>query len=144
MVLADGLAPSVTRWAEGQERRILREGSPLDSASLEFARSLGIREPETVRVLRIGRIPLPVPEFWVRLGRRLGLPIFSPGGMALGRGIYLLHGQDHSLRHELVHVAQYERLGGISRFMRLYLRECLEDGYAAAGLEREACLRSVL
>lgn len=142
MTLVDGLAPSVTRWAEEQERRILVDGDPLDARSLEFARSLGIRHGEEVRVLRLRRVPLPVPAFFVDLAAWWGLPVFAPGGMALGRGIHLLHGQEWSLPHELVHVAQYERLGGIGAFMRAYLLQCLTVGYAAAELEQEARSRS--
>jgi len=78
----------------------------------------------------------------MRLGRKCGLPVFAPGGMALGRGIYLLPRQMASLRHELVHVAQYERLGGIRPFMKRYLAECLMEGYLSAPLEVEARAKS--
>lgn len=142
MTLVDGLAPSVTRWAEDQQRRILRDGTALDERSSEFARSLRIPHPERIRVLRMERIPLPVPSFLVDLAARCGMPVFAPGGMALGRGIYLLPGQEASLRHELVHVAQYARLGGIQAFMRAYLLQCLTVGYAEADLEEEARERS--
>ncbi len=142
MTLVDGLAPSVTRWAEDQQRRILRDGAPLGPREMEFARSLGIVHAGEVRVLRVERIPLPVPAWCMRLARKCGLPVFAPGGMALGRGIYLLHGQEWSLPHELVHVEQYGRLGGIGAFMRTYLLQCLTEGYADAELEREARLRS--
>jgi hypothetical protein len=40
--------------------------------------------------------------------------------------------------HELVHVAQYERSGGILPFLRRYLFECLTVGYSASPLELEA------
>jgi hypothetical protein len=40
--------------------------------------------------------------------------------------------------HELAHVAQYERLGGILSFLRKYLFECLTMGYVASPLELEA------
>ena len=40
--------------------------------------------------------------------------------------------------HELAHVAQYERLGGILPFLRRYLFECLIAGYSVALLEQEA------
>ena len=62
----------------------------------------------------------------------------EPGGMALGKGIYILEGHSRVLRHELVHVAQYQQLGGIGPFMRRYLVECLTHGYADAPLEVEA------
>jgi len=42
------------------------------------------------------------------------------------------------IAHELVHSAQYERLGGILPFLRQYLVECLTIGYANAPMELEA------
>lgn len=120
----------------------MRNGELLDPSNLQFARELGIQHAKEVRVMRVSRIPLPVPAWLLGTAARWRLPVFAPGGMALGQGIYLLHGQDHSLPHELVHVAQYERLGGIGAFMRCYLYECLTCGYAKADLEREARLRS--
>ena len=42
------------------------------------------------------------------------------------------------MAHELVHVMQYERLGGVRPFLRAYVYECLRFGYAAAPLELEA------
>ena len=79
-----------------------------------------------------------VPRWLLDLGRRLGFPFFAPGGMALGRGIYLLPGNRASLRHELVHVMQYQRAGGIGRFMHRYLVECMTAGYLESELETEA------
>ena len=40
--------------------------------------------------------------------------------------------------HELAHVTQYDRLGGILPFLRKYLFECLTMGYESAPLELEA------
>lgn len=105
---------------------------------MEFARSIGIQHTDKIRVRKIRPIPVPGPLWLLHLGRRCGLPVFQPGGMALGYGIFMLRENDHVLRHELVHVAQYERLGGIFPFMRQYLFECLRYGYAHAPLECEA------
>ncbi len=138
LTLASGIAPATARWAADQERRILAEGKPLGAEALAFARELEIRNPEEVRVLEVRPIPLPAPRPMVRLAGRWGLPFFEPAGMALGRGIYLLDTESRLLRHELVHVAQYQRLGGIEPFMRRYLVECLIHGYADAPLEVEA------
>lgn len=140
--LADGLAPALTRWAGAQERRIIAEGRCLPADLRAFAARLGIERPEELRCLEIEPIPLPLPQVWVKCCQRLGLPVFAPGGMALGRGIFLLPGQMKSLRHELVHVLQYQRLGGIRPFLKRYLMECLETGYADASLEQEARNRS--
>jgi hypothetical protein len=62
-------------------------------------------------------------------------------GLTLRYGILVRHDwwRDRRLvAHELAHVAQYERLGGIAPFLRVYLRECLIEGYPAGALEQEA------
>jgi hypothetical protein len=60
--------------------------------------------------------------------------------MALGHGIFVRADQYERrdlLIHELVHTAQYERLG-FRRFLRQYLRECFSEGYPCGALETEA------
>ena len=138
LTLASGIAPATARWAADQERHILAEGQPLNHEALAFALELEITEPESIRVLEVKSVPLPAPRPLVKLATRWGIPVFEPAGMALGRGIYLLDGHSRILRHELVHVAQYERLGGIEPFMRHYLTECLVHGYLDSPLEVEA------
>lgn len=138
LTLVSGVAPATARWAQGQERRILAEGKPLEGEALEFARKLEIEDPEGVRVLEVNLVPMPVPQPVVRLAQKCGLPVMNPAGMTLGRGIYILPGCDWVVPHELVHVEQYQRLGGIEPFMKLYIRECLVHGYFAAPLEVEA------
>jgi hypothetical protein len=138
LTLASGIAPATARWAQAQERRILKEGVPLAAEGMAMAAELKIERPEEVRVLEVKPIPLPVPRPLVRLASRWGLPLFEPGGMALGKGIYILEGNSRVLRHELVHVAQYQQMGGIEPFMHRYLVECLTHGYEDAPLEVEA------
>lgn len=142
LTLAAGVAPATARWAQEQERRILAEGAPLSEEALEFARKLEIEEPEGIRVLEVNVVPMPVPQAVVRLAQKWGLPVVSPAGMTLGRGIYIVPGYQSVIPHELVHVEQYQRLGGIEPFMKVYLRECLVHGYFAAPLEVEARERS--
>ncbi len=65
----------------------------------------------------------------------------NTAGLTLHYGIYIrgdCHGNRELLVHELVHVAQYERLGGIKPFLQRYLDECLKYGYPQAPLEQEA------
>ena len=138
LTLASGIAPATARWAADQERHILAEGKPLNHEALAFAHELEINAPESIRVLEVKCVPLPAPRPLVKLATRWGIPVFEPAGMALGRGIYLLDGHSRILRHELVHVAQYQRLGGIEPFMRQYLTECLVHGYLDSPLEVEA------
>jgi hypothetical protein len=62
-------------------------------------------------------------------------------GLTLNHGIFIRadHWRDRRLvAHELVHVAQYERFGGIRPFLKAYFRECLVPGYPLGSLEQEA------
>jgi hypothetical protein len=61
--------------------------------------------------------------------------------MTLRYGIFVRSdcwGDRRLLVHELVHVAQYERLGGFRAFLRQYLQECITPGYPFGELEQEA------
>jgi len=142
LTLASGVAPAISRWAQVQERRILAEGVPLKEEHRAFAAELKIAQPEDVRVLEVEKVPLPVPDSLVRIARGFGFRIITPAGMTLGRGIYVLKGNWGVMRHELVHVEQYQELGGIAPFMRRYLLECLAHGYEDAPLEVDAEKRS--
>ncbi len=143
LTLASGIAPAASRWATEQERHILKKGQPLAGEALAFANDLAITRPEEIRVLEVKSVPLPAPRPLVKLAARWGLPVFEPAGMALGRGIYLLNSNSRLLRHELVHVAQYQRLGGIEPFLRRYLTECLIHGYLGSPLEAEARAKEI-
>jgi len=89
----------------------------------------------------VGEVPPmhPVLRFF---GRQLGLCSPLTRGMSLRYCIFI-HLDSQVERdlvvHELAHTWQYERLGGISRFMKLYLYECLvTPGYPFGPLEQEA------
>ncbi|MDB6079621.1 MAG: hypothetical protein JWO82_3368 [Akkermansiaceae bacterium] len=138
LTLATGLVPAVSRWAATQEKRILAEGQPLPAELLPFAAGLGIAHPEEIRYLAVSPIPSPAPRFVFDAARKWGFPVVLPAGMTLGRGIYILPGHEFVLRHEIVHVQQYQRLGGIAPFMSEYLLQCLTRGYHDAPLEHEA------
>ena len=114
-------------------------------AELAFAINLGIQETESIRVLAVRRIPLPLPNFLLRLAERWQLGCPDPAGMALGRGIYAVETWSENfalISHELVHVLQYQRMGGQWAFLRQYLWECAYHGYEASPMEVEARERS--
>ena len=107
---------------------------------LEDAVRVGVQEPERVRLSFVQTVPPRLPRFLRKLAARFGLGPATTAGMALGHGIFVRADQAHRrdlLVHELVHTAQYERLG-FRRFLRQYLRECLADGYPLGKLEAEA------
>jgi hypothetical protein len=133
--------PFAAAWVRFREREALATGIPLDAVQLSDARAVGIREPEKVRLLRVPAIhvfrhPLLAPISW------LTRKVFGrTAGITLGHGILIrtdCWGERRLVIHELTHVAQYERLGGIGPFLRRYFRECLLEGYPNGELEREA------
>jgi hypothetical protein len=139
-VVAMLLLPFVHLWAKRHERGILRHGSRLSMQQLEDAARVGVQEADRVRVVVVQTVPPRLPRFLRKLAARCGLGPATTAGMALGHGIYVRadqYGRRELLVHELVHTAQYERLG-FGRFLRQYLRECFADGYPAGKLEAEA------
>jgi hypothetical protein len=137
----DKLLPLAVKWATAVEARILQEGIPLTQESLADARAIGLREPERVRLLALARVPMP--DNLTLKAAAAAIQFLTPAtrGLTLRYGIFIrqdIWGDRRLVAHELVHTAQYERLGGIEPFLRQYLLECLQVGYPAAPLEQEA------
>jgi hypothetical protein len=139
------LLPLAVAWAEEQERRILAKGFHLTAAQRSDARALGVAHPERVRLLPV--IAISRPENPVLRAAAERAQIINPftRGLTLRYGIYLRadEASDRALlAHELVHVSQYERMGGFLPFLRQYIYECLTVGYMASAQEQEAIQRS--
>jgi hypothetical protein len=131
-------------WARSQEAVALRTGQPLPAEALADAASLGVHRPEHVRVAFVESVPAPADQDLAAAASAAGLDNPHTRGLALGYGVFLrrdCQGDRQLLAHELVHVSQYERLGGIPGFLRRYLWECVQLGYDAAPLEVEAVRR---
>jgi hypothetical protein len=131
-------------WIVRHERIIRSRGRPLNDDELAFTRSLGIAAPERVRILALPRIPAPLGGLIAPLENLCGFSLSRSAGVTLGHAIYLAQAEESPalVRHELVHVHQYERLGGPLPFIRRYFYECLVFSYWDAPLEREAVARS--
>jgi len=124
------LLPLAVTWATEQEEEIVRDGVSLSAEEIADAHAIGVKEPNRVRLLRIETIPRPLqPQLSAACDV---IDFLTPATRGLTLGYRLL------VVHELAHVAQYERLGGILPFLRRYLYECLTVGYSAASLEQEA------
>ena len=140
-LLVKATLPLGTRWVRKQEAAILREGRPLSEWEHRWARDVGVRRPEEVRILPVPRVPTPGLGFVRMFNNFFGLLSEGPTGMAVNYGIYLESSQATNpslLVHELTHVAQFERLGGVEAFLREYLTQCVRDGYWDSDLEQEA------
>jgi hypothetical protein len=135
------LLPLAAEWASEQERRILRDGVPLSEQEIVDAKAVGVQNPHHIRLLRVDAIPFPAHPMLKLARAAISLLASSPRGLTLQHGIFVRSDcwRDRSLIvHELVHTAQYERLGGIVPFLRKYLFECATIGYREAPMEQEA------
>jgi hypothetical protein len=141
MDLLDELLPLACEWAEQQQEHILQDGVSLTESQLEDARLVPVSSPEKVRLLKVDQIPWPENPMLLSIGQQAGFFTDDTEGLAIGYGIFIKSNrwQDRRLIvHELVHVSQYERLGGISEFLERYVTEYLNDGYYDGPLETEA------
>ena len=137
----EAILPLAVNWACEQELRILRDGSPLSSNQLADARAAGVREPERVRLLVVEEIPTPPDPVVSVASKKIASLPQTPRGLTLHYGIFVRSDCRQNRQivvHELVHTAQYERLGGTVAFLRDYLIECAAFGYQNAPLEQEA------
>jgi hypothetical protein len=139
----ESLLPLAAAWAREHQEFILTTGVPLSEPELFEARRVGVKQPERVRLLSVPAIPFPAHPLLQAACRATNFVPESPRGLTLCYGIYLRSDcwRDRGIVvHELVHTAQYERLGGISPFLRSYLGECMTFGYENSSMENEARL----
>jgi hypothetical protein len=133
--------PLAAKWVRVREREALELGVPLDSQQLSDARLVGVHAPERVRLLNVPSVPVFKHPLLRPIACVLRNAFAGTAGITLRYGILIREdcwGDRRLVVHELAHVAQYERLGGITPFLRIYLRECLMTGYPNGALEREA------
>jgi hypothetical protein len=135
------LLPLAVQWAERQEDHILETGVSLTAQEIDDAIAAGVRDHDRVRLLPVKTIPCP--EDGPLQMACVAISFLTPAtrGLTVGHGIFVRQDcwRDRALiAHELAHIAQYERLGGLGPFLRQYLIECLTVGYENSPLEREA------
>ena len=135
------LLPLAIDWATEQQNQILEQGVPLSIRELSDALRVGVKDPERVRLLQVQTIPSPTHPALKAAYAAGNLAPAAPRGLTLHYGVFIRadHWRSRSLIvHELVHTAQYERLGGIEPFLRQYLLECSTVGYTRSPMEAEA------
>jgi hypothetical protein len=141
----DRLLPLAANWVGKQETRMLRIGVPLSEQEMNDARAIGVAEPERVRLLQLDCVPFPTNPMLKAAAGAIQFLTPATCGLTLRYGIFVRSDcwRDRGLiAHELVHVMQYERFGGILPFLRQYLSECVTVGYPESPLEQEAIVRS--
>jgi len=135
------LLPLAAAWAEEQEGIILRDGVPLTEPQMADARTLGISQPNRVRLLNVATIPAPEEPSLKAAVQATQLITPRTAGLTLRYGIFIrsdFWGDRRLIVHELVHTSQYEKLGGFLPFLQEYLHQCITIGYPAAPMEQEA------
>jgi hypothetical protein len=140
MAWLNAVAPKAIKWYLAQEASLLKQGQPLPADELELARRMGVQHPEKVRVLVLAKFPLPDDPELAGQVKALGLGSDDAGGFGMGYAVLIkprFENQRWLLAHELVHVAQRERLGS-EAFVRRYLLELKSVGYSRSPLEAEA------
>lgn len=144
------LSPLAYQWAKTQEEIILQHGAPLTPAQIMDAQLVRVQDPARVRVLAVDRISLPEDEELAEAARRAQIMTDACRGIAFGHGIIIRADcwqNRELLLHQLIHVAQCERSGGLESFVGEYLTDrrssadfsvgSLED--EARGLARQIC-----
>ncbi len=135
------IIPLAVKWAQDGERFALEDGRPLEPDELDDAHDAGVFYPENIRICFVRDIPRPVKGLLAEANKALNFITDTTAGLTLNYGIFIKRSfqTDRFLYfHEFVHVSQYERLGGITKFLNRYLRECVEQGYSNSALENEA------
>lgn len=143
--LLDFALPLATSYAQEQEQIILRDGVPLTETQLADAQLAGVKDPKKVRLIKVPVIPIPTQPILAKANAYVGM--IGPHSSTLNYGHAIMIREDRwtdrtAWVHELVHIAQTERLGGITEFLKAYLKECLTVGHAESPLEREAVKRT--
>jgi hypothetical protein len=136
------LAPLAYQWAKQQEAYILQHGARLAAHQLADASRAGVDNPDRVRVLVVDRIPLPDDEELAEAARRAQIITEASRGVAIGYGIIIRADSWQNrelLLHQLVHVAQCERSGGLECFVGEYLGDRVSSpDFSVGSLENEA------
>ena len=130
------------QWCKGTETFVLARGVPLSSRQTADARLAGVRNCSRVRVLVVDRIPLPDNEELAEAARRTGIITDDTRCVGFGHAIIIradFWGDRELFLHNLVHITQCERSGGLEQWVRQYLdnrHRCAQ--FSIGSLEEEA------
>jgi hypothetical protein len=138
----DYLLPLAYHWAKEQEEFVLARGNPLNARHTRDAVLVGVQDCARVRVLVVDRIPLPENPELAEASKRIG--IITEDTRCVGFGHALIIRVDawndrELILHNLVHIAQCERCGGLAQWVRQYLCDRTNcPNFTIGTLEEEA------
>ncbi|HEY6112140.1 MAG TPA: hypothetical protein VIV62_06470 [Chthoniobacterales bacterium] len=144
------LLPLAYQWCKATEAFVLAHGAPLSPRQLADARRAGVQDCSRIRVLVVDRIPLPENPELAQAARHVRILTEETRCVGFGHALIIradAWGDRELLVHNLVHIAQCERSGGLEPWVRRYLSNrrtsaqfslgALED--EARSLAREIC-----
>lgn len=138
----ENLLPLAYQWAKSQEDFVLAHGTPLSPQHMADARLAGVRDCERIRMLVVDRIPLPESGELAEAVQRTRIISEDTRCVGVGHGVMIraeAWGDRELLLHNLVHVAQCERSGGLEQWIRDYLLDRQNSASFTLGtLEEEA------
>ena len=138
----ENLLPLAYQWAKTQEEFVLAHGIPLSPQQLADARLAGVRDCERIRVLVVDRIPLPESGELAEAAQRTHIITGETRCVGLGHAILIrgeAWGDRELLVHNLVHIAQCERSGGLEQWVQTYLLDRQTSAsFTLGSLEEEA------
>ena len=134
------LLPKAIAWAEEEASRAATSGRVLNNEEIALARTVGVANPELIRIRSCDRLPRPQDPSLQAAADQTGL--LGPGmvGLTLGYSVFVCRGHEtrRLLSHEFRHVFQYEQNGAIAGFLPLYLQQIVTMGYQNAPFEVDA------
>ena len=138
----DYLLPVAYQWAKAQEEFVLAHGSPLSPRHMVDAELAGVVDRGAVRVLVVDRIPLPENPELAKASRRIGIITEDTRCVGFGRALIIradVWNDRELILHNLVHIAQSQRSGGLEEWVRQYLGDRTNcPNFTIGSLEEEA------
>jgi hypothetical protein len=138
----EGLLPLAYQWAKKEEELVLAQGHPLGPTHAWDAHLAGVQDCARIRVLVVDRIPLPEDRKLAEAAHRLRIITEDTRCMGFGHAL-IVRGDSWNDRelilHNLVHIAQCERSGGLEEWVREYLGDRANcPNFTIGSLEEEA------
>ena len=134
------LLPLALSWLMNVESASLTHGRELSPLELQDAQSVGVQQPEKIRILTVDSIAQPEDPLLLQAMTEIGMPTEGAAGRATGYGVEVVDGAESRalLRHEFRHVYQFEQAGSIANFIEIYVKSVIADGYQNSEFEIDA------
>ena len=134
------LLPGAIAWAEARVQEVVKNGAFLSVSEEAIARTVGVVNPELIRIAEVQKLPLPEEPTLRAAALQTGLLGPNMVGLTLGHAVFICRGHRtrRLLSHEFRHVHQYEQYGSIAAFLTVYLKQIVEVGYRSAPFEMDA------